>query len=48
LQLLWKEPSGRSDIPGFIVNRILIPMLNEAVFAFSDGVGTAEDIDKRP
>ncbi|HSC34246.1 MAG TPA: 3-hydroxybutyryl-CoA dehydrogenase [Thermodesulfobacteriota bacterium] len=43
---LGKEPVRTKDIPGFIVNRILIPMLNEAVFAFSDGVGTAEDIDK--
>ncbi len=43
---LGKEPVKTKDIPGFIVNRILIPMLNEAVFAFSDGVGTAEDIDK--
>jgi len=33
------------DFPGFIVNRILIPMLNEACFALMDGLGTAEDID---
>ena len=33
------------DIPGFIVNRILMPMLNEACFAFYEGVGTREDID---
>jgi 3-hydroxybutyryl-CoA dehydrogenase len=43
---LGKEPVRTKDIPGFIVNRILIPMLNEAVFAYQDGVGTAEDIDK--
>jgi 3-hydroxybutyryl-CoA dehydrogenase len=43
---LGKEPIKTKDIPGFIVNRILIPMLNEAVFAYQDGVGTAEDIDK--
>lgn len=33
------------DMPGFIVNRILIPMLNEACFALHEGLGTAEDID---
>jgi 3-hydroxybutyryl-CoA dehydrogenase len=43
---LGKEPVSTKDTPGFIVNRILIPMLNEAVFAFEDGVGSAEDIDK--
>lgn len=34
------------DHPGFIVNRILIPMLNEACFALQEGVATAEDIDQ--
>ena len=33
------------DYPGFIVNRILIPMLNEAAYALMEGLGTAEDID---
>lgn len=33
------------DFPGFIVNRILIPMLNEACFALMEGVGSVEDID---
>ncbi|MCP9473436.1 MAG: 3-hydroxyacyl-CoA dehydrogenase NAD-binding domain-containing protein [Nitrospira sp.] len=33
------------DVPGFIVNRVLIPMINEAVFAFEEGVASAEDID---
>ena len=33
------------DMPGFIVNRILIPMLNEACFALQEGLATAEDID---
>lgn len=35
-----------NDFPGFIVNRILIPMLNEACFALSEGLATAEDIDE--
>ncbi len=33
------------DFPGFIVNRILIPMLNEACFALAEGIATVEDID---
>ena len=33
------------DMPGFIVNRILIPMINEACFALQEGIGSAEDID---
>jgi len=33
------------DIPGFIVNRVLIPLLNEAAYALYEGLGTAEDID---
>jgi 3-hydroxybutyryl-CoA dehydrogenase len=43
---LGKEPVKAKDIPGFIVNRILMPMLNEAVFTLQDGIGSAEDIDK--
>lgn len=34
------------DFPGFIVNRVLIPMINEAVFALEDGVAPAEAIDQ--
>jgi 3-hydroxybutyryl-CoA dehydrogenase len=34
------------DMPGFIVNRILMPYINEAVFALYEGIGTAEDIDQ--
>jgi len=33
------------DTPGFIANRILMPYINEAVFALYEGVGTVEDID---
>jgi 3-hydroxybutyryl-CoA dehydrogenase len=33
------------DAPGFLVNRVLIPLLNEACFALEQGVGSAEDID---
>jgi 3-hydroxybutyryl-CoA dehydrogenase len=43
---LEKEMAVSQDYPGFIVNRILIPMINEAVFALFEGVATAEDIDK--
>ncbi len=43
---LGKDPVVTKDRPGFIVNRILLPMLNEAVFALDEGMGTLEDIDK--
>jgi 3-hydroxybutyryl-CoA dehydrogenase len=43
---LEKEIAVSQDYPGFIVNRVLIPMINEAVFALYEGVATAEDIDK--
>jgi 3-hydroxybutyryl-CoA dehydrogenase len=43
---LGKDPVKSKDVPGFIVNRVLMPMLNEAVFALEEGVGTPEDIDK--
>lgn len=33
------------DAPGFIVNRILMPMINEAIFTFSEGIASAQDID---
>jgi 3-hydroxybutyryl-CoA dehydrogenase len=40
-----KTPVEASDYPGFIANRILMPMINEAVFCLMEGVGTAESID---
>jgi 3-hydroxybutyryl-CoA dehydrogenase len=43
---LGKDPVKAKDIPGFIVNRVLMPMLNEAVFTLQDGIGSPEDIDK--
>jgi 3-hydroxybutyryl-CoA dehydrogenase len=46
VQKLGKEMAVSADYPGFIVNRILIPMINEAAFAVFEGVATAEDIDK--
>jgi 3-hydroxybutyryl-CoA dehydrogenase len=42
---LGKEPVEAQDSPGFISNRILCPMINEAVFTLQDNVGTAEAID---
>lgn len=40
-----KTPAQASDYPGFIANRILLPMLNEAVYCLYHGVGSREDID---
>jgi len=42
---LGKTPVPSHDYPGFIANRILLPMINEAIQALFEGVGTAEDID---
>jgi 3-hydroxybutyryl-CoA dehydrogenase len=44
-QKMDKIPVQSKDFPGFIANRILIPMINEAIFALYEGIGTAEDID---
>ncbi|GAB4538861.1 MAG: 3-hydroxybutyryl-CoA dehydrogenase [Anaerolineales bacterium] len=41
-----KEPVEANDSPGFISNRILCPMINEAVFALQENVGTPEAIDQ--
>ncbi len=43
---LGKETSTSQDYPGFVVNRILVPMINEAFTALMEGVASAEDIDK--
>ena len=52
LQVTWelaekfgKTPAKASDYPGFIANRILLPMINEAVYCLYHGVGNREDID---
>ena len=42
---LGKTPIEAADYPGFIANRILMPMINEAIFAVMEGVGTPEAID---
>ena len=42
---LGKTPVEVEEAPGFVVNRILIPMINEAIGILADGVATAEDID---
>jgi 3-hydroxybutyryl-CoA dehydrogenase len=42
---LDKSPIGVRNSPGFVVNRILVPMINEAFFVLGEGVATAEEID---
>lgn len=42
---LEKTTIESSDLPGFVVNRILVPMINEACFAFMEGTASVEDID---
>ena len=42
---MGKTPASSNDYPGFIANRILLPMINEAIFCLYHGVGTREDID---
>ncbi len=46
VEVLNKIPVECNDSPGFVSNRILMPMINEAVFCLADGVATAEAIDK--
>jgi 3-hydroxybutyryl-CoA dehydrogenase len=45
-QALGKTPITSLDYPGFIVNRMLVPFINEAVHALMQGLGTREDIDQ--
>jgi 3-hydroxybutyryl-CoA dehydrogenase len=45
-KVLGKEPVEANDSPGFISNRILCPMINEAIFALQEGIGTPEAIDQ--
>jgi len=42
---LDKTPIGVKNAPGFVVNRILVPMINEAFFVLQEGIASAEDID---
>ncbi|MEJ2011673.1 MAG: 3-hydroxybutyryl-CoA dehydrogenase [Anaerolineales bacterium] len=42
---MGKEPVEAKDSPGFISNRILCPMINEAIYALQEGIGTADAID---
>ena len=42
---LGKSPITVKNAPGFVVNRILVPMINEAFFVLAEGVASAEDID---
>src|SRR5262249_60584499 len=43
---IGKEVVLAGDEPGFVVNRILVPMLNEAIFVLGAGMASVEDIDK--
>ena len=45
-QDLGKTPLAVANSPGFAVNRILFPMINEAIYALAEGVASAEDIDR--
>ncbi|MBX3457441.1 MAG: 3-hydroxybutyryl-CoA dehydrogenase [Candidatus Paracaedibacteraceae bacterium] len=45
IETIGKTMVVSQDAPGFIVNRILMPMINEAVFVLHEGIATAEDID---
>ena len=44
-QSLGKDTTNAEDYPAFIVNRVLIPMINEAIYTLYEGVGTVTSID---
>lgn len=46
VEKVGKTPIEVKEAPGFAVNRILCPMMNEAIFAFAEGIASAEDIDR--
>lgn len=46
VQRLGKEPIEVKESPGFAVNRILCPMMNEAIFVYYESIASAEDVDK--
>ncbi len=46
VKAVGKESIAISDAPLFVVNRILVPMINEAIFVLGEGIATVEDIDK--
>ncbi|MEJ2430776.1 MAG: 3-hydroxybutyryl-CoA dehydrogenase [Deltaproteobacteria bacterium] len=46
IEKLGKTPIEVKEAPGFAVNRILCPMINEAIFVYSEGIASAEDIDQ--
>ena len=46
IKLIGKSPVSSADFPAFIVNRLLLPMINEAVYAIHEGVGTIESVDE--
>jgi len=46
VEAIKKTPVGVGDSPGFVANRILLPMINEAIFTLQDGVASATSIDE--
>jgi len=46
VQQLGKIPVEVNDAPGFVSNRVLMPMINEAIFCVQDGIATAESVDQ--